>query len=134
MANYPTIISQAILSGRAKPDEAIAVRIEVRGVHNFRPFTLPGASTHRYQFLHDPKANCHALEFPQSVWMEKDGWIARDLMGKRRSGHALLVLVKPWVSKTAKTEEKPAAKPLSKVTKPKTEKTPEQRALEALSR
>ena len=134
MANYPTIITQAVLSGRSQPDEANAVRIAIRGVYNFRPFTLPGASTHRYQFLHDPKANCHALEIPQSVWMHKDGWMARDLMAKRRSGHALLVLVVPWKRKASKVEEKPVAKPLAKATKPKTEKTPEQRALEALAK
>lgn len=134
MANYPTIITQAVLSGRAQPDEANAVRIEIRGVHNFRPYTLPGSSSHRYQFIHDPKASCHSLEIPQSVWMAKDGWMARDLMAKRRTGNALLVLVVPWKHKATKVEEKPAIKPLAKATKPKTEKTPEQRALAALSK
>ena len=131
MANYPLIISQAVLSGRAQPDETNAVRIEVRGVHNFRPLTMPGASSHRYQFLHDPRASCHVLEVPQSVWMAKDGWMARDLMAKRRTGAALLVLVVPWKHKTAPAPEAP--KKLPKATKPKTEKTPEERALQALA-
>lgn len=129
MANYPLIISQAVLNGRSKPDESHAVRIEVRGVHNFRPFTLPGASTHRYQFIYDPKVSAHALEVPESVWMAKDGWMARDLMGKRRTGHALLVLLVPWKGQ-AKPEE--AVKPLPKAKPAKSTKTPEQRALEAL--
>lgn len=129
MPNYPVQINQQWLDNRADAEEKTIVRIELRGCNNHRLFALSGKSTHRYLFHHDPKSNSHVLDVPASIWMDRDGWMARDVMSVHRPGmQPLVVLVLPHRRKAA------TPKPLPKAEKTISTKTPEERALAALGK
>jgi hypothetical protein len=127
MANYPTIVSQAILAKRAAQDEQRTVRVELRGVNNLRPYSLAGVSNHRYLFPHNRSTNSHTLDIPESVWMANKAWMARDIQYKPNPGISMVVLVLP-----IKAAESPA-KPLPKAQATRIRKTPQEAALAVLN-
>lgn len=129
MPNYPVQINQQWLDNRAMPKERHVVRVELRGCNNHRLFALSGKSTHRYLFHHDPKSNSHVLDVPASIWMDRDGWMARDVMSVHRPGmQPLVVLLLPHTRKV----ESP--KPLAKPAREPANQSPEERALAALGK
>jgi hypothetical protein len=123
--NYPHLINQKWLDNRADKKERRIVRLILKGCSNFRPFAVSGATCHKYLFTYDPKIAAHVLNVPESLWMEKNGAMAYDLMSKRK-GNPLVVLILPYV------KEKAAVKPLSEAI-PTEGPTAEERALAALN-
>lgn len=131
MSNYPVTISQNLLNNRAAAGESRVVRVEVKGVHNNRAFSLSGKSNHRYLFNHHPKSGSHVLDVPESVWMEKNGWLARDIQDNPHRNVKLIVLVLPFSKPgTPATPPVPAKIP-KQAAKPKT-KTADEAALAVL--
>lgn len=118
MANYPTVLNQQWLNNRAQPKEQRVVRVEIRGVHNLRPLTISGKGSTRYLLHYDNKTAAHVLDIPESIWMEQNGKLARDLMSPRPNPPAMVVLVLPY---KANKDAGKKAKPL-----PKAESTPTQ--------
>ena len=129
MANYPTIISNEWLANRAAKDETRNVRIEMHGANNFRPFTCGGKTSKSYRFSYDPRSNCHVLNVPESVWMENNGWMPRDLLTKRPVGMPFIVLIE---KRAVAAKEKPKALPKAKDAKTST-KTAEDAAMAVLA-
>ena len=123
--NYPHLINQKWLDNRADKKERRIVRVILKGCNNFRPFAVAGATSHKYLFAYNPKISAHCLDVPETVWMERNGAMAHDLMGKRK-GNPLVVLILPYV------KEKEAPKPLPDAI-PAAGPTAEERALAALN-
>jgi len=123
--NYPHLINQKWLDNRADKKERRIVRLILKGCSNFRPFAVPGATCHKYLFTYNNKLAAHVLDVPETLWMEKNGAMARDLMEKRR-GNPLVVLILPYV------KEKEAVKPLPEPVQTEGP-SPEERALAALN-